>query len=519
MKRLFAAAVVAAFFAAISIAAPEERTFVRSMERIYVIDPVKSQSAYEARAVQLMYETILSIDYAARPYRLAPGTCEVPEPSADGLRYSLRLVPGAAVTAEDVAAVFKNLADPERASPGAWTVKNVKSVRVADPRTVEVELHSRSHVFPWLLAMSNFCVVRADGSGTGPYNLVSWRKNHEMVFRKNPECPFWKSGVNTNAFDTIRYLFVGDVSTQWLMFLKGETMFLGDISRDNWDAVITGDGKLDPLLQSQGVRLYSAPTLDVRYVGFNMRDPVVGKNKALRQALTAAFDFEAWRRFYNGKIDPMSGPVPTTVEGCLDEPTPFPHDVERAKRLLAEAGYPGGIDPKTGRRLVLTLLLGSATQDARESGELLASFFDRIGVRLELEFCTWSAFLKAVNDGRMQLYSMAWVADYPDAENFLQLFHSRNVSPGANHSYYVNPEYDAEFDAAMDSGGAAERNRHWRRCQEILREDCPWIFTHSQKAFSLVRGGVGNYIPTDFPYGQEMFLECKAAEGGKETGK
>ena len=153
MKRLFAAAVVAAFFAAISIASPEEKTFVRSMERIYVIDPVKSQSAYEARAVQLMYETILTIDYASRPYRLAPGTCEVPEPSADGL-----------------------------------TVKNVKSVRVADPRTVEVELHSRSHVFPWLLAMSNFCVVRADGSGTGPYNLVSWRNDAILNVRSSIVC-------------------------------------------------------------------------------------------------------------------------------------------------------------------------------------------------------------------------------------------------------------------------------------------------------------------------------------------
>ena len=519
MKRLVLNAVLSASFAAASFAAPEEKAFVRTMERIYVIDPVKSQSAYEARAVQLMYETILSIDYTSRPYRLAPGTCEVPQASADGLKYSLRLVPGAAVTADDVAAVFKNLADPEKASPGAWTVKNVKNVKVADPRTVEVELYSRSHVFPWLLAMSNFCVVRADGSGTGPYNLVSWRKNHEMVFKKNPGCPFWKDGANTNAFDTIRYLFVGDVSTQWLMFLKGETMFLGDISRDNWDAVITGDGKLDPLLISQGIRLCSAPTLETRYIGFNMRDPVVGKNKALRQALTAAFDFDAWYRFYNGKINPMSGPLPTTVEGCLDEPTPFPHDIERAKRLLAEAGYPNGIDPKTGRRLVITLLLGNAAQDTREAGELLASFFDKIGVRLELEFCTWSAFLKAVNDGRMQLYSMGWVADYPDAENFLQLFHSKNVSPGANHSYYINREYDAEFDAAMDAADPAVRNRHWRRCQEILREDCPWIFTHSPRAFSLVRDSVGNYIPTDFPYGQEKFYECKTVGRGKERGK
>ena len=170
---------------------------------------------------------------------------------------------------------------------------------------------------------------------------------------------------------------------------------------------------------------------------------------------------------------------------------------------MAEAGYPGGIDPKTGRRLVLTLTIGRASQDSRESGELVAAFYERIGVKLELAFQTWDAFLKSVNEGRVQLYRMGWVGDYPDAQNFLQLFHSKNKSPGPNHSDYESEAFDREYDLALESATEKERNIHWRRCQEILREDCPWVFTHFNKSNMLVRPTVGNYVPSVFPYGAE----------------
>ena len=155
---------------------------------------------------------------------------------------------------------------------------------------------------------------------------------------------------------------------------------------------------------------------------------------------------------------------------------------------------------------MLTLSFGRASTGSREMGELLASFYEKIGVKLELSFQTWDAFLKAVNEGRVQIYNMGWVGDYPDAENFLQLFYSKNVSPGPNHSYYVNEEYDREYDAAMSASTAEERNRHWAACQEMIREDCPWIFSHFGKANSLVRPRVGNYVPSDFPYGQEAYF-------------
>ncbi|MBR4615501.1 MAG: hypothetical protein IKO55_07845, partial [Kiritimatiellae bacterium] len=126
-----------------------------------------------------------------------------------------------------------------------------------------------------------------------------------------------------------------------------------------------------------------------------------------------------------------------------------------------------------------------------------------IGVKLELVFQTWDAFLKSVNEGRVQLYRMGWVGDYPDAQNFLQLFHSENKRPGPNHSDYESEAFDREYALALESATAEERNAHWRRCQEILREDCPWVFTHFNKSNMLVRPSVGNYIPSVFPYGAE----------------
>jgi ABC-type transport system substrate-binding protein len=170
---------------------------------------------------------------------------------------------------------------------------------------------------------------------------------------------------------------------------------------------------------------------------------------------------------------------------------------------LAEAGYPDGVDPSTGRRLKLTLSIGRPTQDSREAGELLASFYARIGIKLELRFQTWHAFLNSISKGNAQIFMLAWVADYPDAENFLQLFYSKNMSPGPNHSRYSNPEFDAEYEKGLQALTAEERNIHWHRCQEIIREDCPWIFTHITKNYTLVNRRVRNYQSHDFPYGQE----------------
>ena len=474
-------------------------TFTRPLERVNTMDPAFSQTIYDARAVKLVYETPLEVDYRARPYRLSEGACEMPEVSEDGLVYRFKMR-SREVSAGDVARSLERLRDKETVSPNAWMLDAVDTIS-ADGDTVEIRLGKRCHYLPWLMAMAPAAIAKADGTGTGEYELKKWRKNHEMVFERKKPVP--------GGFDTIRYLVVDDVSTQWLMFLKGEIDFLGEIPRDNWDAAMTADGALAPGLAAQGIELHTIPTLETIYVGFNMKDPVVGENRALRQALNAAFDFPAWEKYYRGRVLAADGPVPPGVAGKLDAPFEYSFDLEKAKKLLAEAGYRDGIDPKTGRRLVLTLSMGRAGQDGRESGELMAAFYEKIGIKLELEFYTWDAFVRAVNEGRTQMYRIGWVGDYPDAQNFLQLFHSRNLPPGPNHSAYSNGEFDREYDLALETGDETQRDAHWRRCQEIVREDCPWIFANFNLASSLVRPRVGNYVASDFPYGQERYFEAR----------
>jgi len=476
-------------------------TFTRPMERVSTMDPAMAQSLYDAHAICLVYESPLAVDYLSRPYRLVPGACELPHLSADGLAYEF-IVRSPDLTAADMVRSLERLRDPEVVSPNGWILKDVTTISAVGERTVRIGLRRRVRYFPWLMAMPATALRRADGAGTGPYDLVSWRKNHEMVFRKRMK----RCGKSEERMkrcgegpEEVRYLVIDDLSTQWLMFLRGEIDFLGEVSRDNWDSIVNADGRIDPALEARGVRLHTMPTLDAMYLGINMRDPVLGPNRKLRQALNAAFDYPAWEKFYNHRIVEAGGPLPDGVEGHLPAETfPYRFDLEKAKRLMREAGYPDGIDPQTGRRLVLSLAVGRASQESREAGELTAAFYARIGIRLELKFYTWDAFLKAVNEGRVQMYRMGWVGDYPDAQNFLQLFHSANLNPGVNHSSYVSADFDAAYE-----------REDWKRCQEIVREDCPWVFTHFNVANSLTGPRVSGYVPSAFSHGNERFYRIR----------
>jgi len=547
-----------------AVQAGAETAFRRSMDRVSSMDPAAASSLYASRAVQLVYEPLLEFDYQARPYRLVPGLAErMPEVQSNGLAYVFRLHPdarfqpdlcfgadaegeprGRAVTADDVIYSLKRLADRRVASPGAWLVEDtvagmrafaevsalgkqtdygreVEGLQALDARTVRVRLNRPMHQFVWYLAMSYTAVVPREavelygedfGShavGTGPYRLAGWQRNHQMTYARDPAWRGWRAEGGAAPFDRVEYRVIDDVSTQWLCFLAGELDFLGEIARDNWDVVIDGAGGLSDALRQRGVTLYGMPTLEVAYVGINMDDPLVGRNRALRQALNCAFDREAWVRFFNNRVVACDGPVPPGTAGRLETPFPYGSDVAKAKALLREAGYPEGLDPKTGKRLELTLDLGRTSQDIRESTELMVSFFARVGIALKPQYHNWPTFLRRVSNRQSQMFRIGWVGDYPDAENFLQLFYSKNVSPGPNRTNYVNPEFDRLYEAACGTADEAERNRCWARAQTLIREDCPWLFLSFPKAYSLCNKGVLNYVPSDFPYGAEKHLRAK----------
>ncbi len=543
-----------------AIVSAEGPTFRRAQPSLNTLDPAHGSDTSVNGAMSLLFQPLLEYDYAARPYKLIPGAAEaLPEVSADGKTYIFRLreafyAPDPCfgetrrrVTAHDFVYGWKRLADRQVGGSGEWLVSNIKGMeafaeassgecptdysreveglRALDDHTLRVELERPSNQFLWFLTMCYMSPVPPEAVayygqqglaehpvGAGAYRLRSWWRGYEMIFDRNPEWYGWQ-GLDPSAeevpFETIRYLIVKDASTQWLMLLTGQLDFLEQIDRNNMEIAIDPKMGLSPELKARGIRLFTSPTLKVYYLGINMDDPVLGPNKPLRQALNAAFDTVRWEAYYRGRVKALNTVSPSHLQDSRQAPFPYAFNLEKARRLIAEAGYPGGIDPKTGERLQLTVELGNATQDSIESMELIASFFSAIGVKLNISVNTWQAHLEKIRLRQAQLYMMGWVGDYPDLETFMQLFISRNQSPGPNRSNYISTEVDRLYDQAVGSRDPEEITRCWARVQEIILEDCPWVLLHYALDFTLVNARVCNYLPHNFPYGMEKHYRVK----------
>mgnify|MGYP001765695097 CR=1 FL=1 len=545
-------------------------TLRRTTARIRGFDPAHASDEASLIAVGRLYEGLLQYAYWDRPYRVEPLLAAgMPEVSPDGLAWRIRLRPGIffaddpcfaatggkgrELVAQDFVYSILRIADVKVGSGGYWVYRGkieglddfreasrgeaptdydrpVAGLRAIGPHELEIRLVAPYPQLPWVLAMPYAFAVPREAVefygaefvnhpvGTGPYVLAAARQNYRYEYRANPQ---WAATGRTDAMpadaptpDAGRPLpltprivdsVVGDPSTAWLMFLSGH-LDLADVSRDQWDSIITPDKELRPELVARGIELSRSPQLNVTYTAFNLDDPVVGPNRKLRQALSCAFDSGAWLDFQNGRIVKPCGPVPPGVAGAREDDPPYGFDLARAKRLLAEAGYPDGRDPATGRRLKLTLELGSADNpETRQGAEVMASFFERIGVVLEPSYNNWPAFLKKIEQRQAQLFTLTWVGDYPDAQNFLQLFASENVSPGPNRANYRSAEFDRLYREMVARPDSPEREALCRAATDVVLEDCPWILMGHPMAFGVRHARLRNYRRHDFGWGLEKY--------------
>lgn len=545
--------------------AAQPATLCRTIDRVSSLDPVHAQSAAAARAVALVYETLLEYDYLARPYRLRGGVAKgLPTISPDGktltfhLRQDVFFGPSESLgttpegqpetrrlVAEDVIYSLKRMADTKLSGASYWILeghirgldefrdasrlekptdydKPVEGLQAPSPDTLIISLAGPAPQLLWGLAMPCTAIVpreavEKEGSrfghkeaGSGAFRLIAWRRDYRMLFERRPgrnperdQTPLLPDALQTRPIERLRFLTMDDPSTRWLAFMNGDLDIEGDIPRENWDAVISQDGELAESLQKRGIQLHRQSSLDTFYIGFNMDDPLIGTNHYLRQALNAAFDFEAWESLSPGRMDRATGPIPPNVAGRLDSPFAFSFDLCNAEKLLEKAGFPGGADPATGRRLTLQLELGRTDQETRESTELMAAFLERIGIVLEASYHNWPTFLERVGRREAQMFRVGWLADYPDAENFLQLFYSRNASPGPNRCNYSNPAYDELYEEARRTSDESWRLQLYRAMQSILREDCPWLYLYHQRNVALTQARLRNFRMHDFPYGME----------------
>lgn len=520
------------------------------LERPYRVEPLLAEAMPE-----------LSDDGLTYTFRIRPGIHFQDDPC-----FQTPGGKGRELVAEDFVYSIRRVADLKNKSSGYWAFQDriegldawragtggreptdydvpIPGLLAPDRYTFRIRLTQPYPQLLWILTMHyGFAVPREAVEyygddfvnhpvGTGPFRLRDWRKNYRLEYVRNPD---WEpegrqerypdhgeSGDRENGLledagrllplvDRVVEYVVQDPSTAWLMFLQGQ-VGLSELARDKMDSALADSMTLTDELVRAGIELEVEPTMMIRYCGFNMDDPVVGRNRALRQALSCAFDAGQWESFYLQRIARAQGPVPPSVAGYTALPPRYEFDLERARSLLAEAGYPDGVDPATGRRLKLTLELGVAeSPEVRMAVDLFVSFMRQAGVDMEAVYHSSSTFFDRLDRRQIQLYWLSWVADYPDAENFLQLFYGPNSSPGPNHSNYRNAETDLLYERLRPLPDSVERTALCRQMSDLVMDDAPWILLGVPLTYTLRQPWVRNYKPHNFPYGMEKYWGVSA---------
>lgn len=533
------------------------------------MDPIYANDLYSSNEVARIYEGLLEYNYLKRPYTLIPNLAEeMPTVSEDGLTYTFKIRKGVLfqddaafpqgkgreLVAEDFVYSIKRLADPKLQGLGWWLLdgkiaglnewrdaqaKNdtvdynaeVEGLKAVDRYTVQFKLSKNFPQFLYSLAMPfTFAVAKEvvdhygqeflnHPVGTGPYMLPQFNQSTKIEYTRNPTFreKLFPAGDVSEEYAAIAKEYKGkkvpfidrivvnimkESQPRWLNFQKGRIDYIG-IPKDNFASAVTPDRELSKDLQEKGIILEITPSLDVTYTAFN-HDLKLFQNTKLRQAMSLAYDVnESNKLFYNGTSLPAESVVPPGIAGNIPgykNPYRGP-DVEKAKELLAAAGYP------EGKGLPEITYDCPSSTDSRQIGEFFKQQMAQIGINIKVVTNPWPELQSKITKRQVMMYGIAWGADYPDAENFLQLLYGPNKSPGANGSHYDNEEFNRLFKTASVMQDSPERTALYEKMNRMAAEEMPWIFGVHRQSFLLKQGWLKNYVPTDFDSGIAQYLD------------
>jgi len=378
--------------------------------------------------------------------------------------------------------------------------------------------------------------------GTGPFMLSENNPNLRMVLSRNPNFrgeAFPVDGTDEDRvaglladagkqmpfIDKAVYSLEKEAIPRWNKFLQGYYDNSG-IASDSFDQAVQfgadGEAALTDSMREKGIQLNTAVETSIYYMGFNMRDEVVGgkpedsadiqRARKLRQAIAIAVDWEEFISiFLNGRGEAAQGLLPPGIYGHRsgqDGVNPYTYtwredkarrrSIDDARRLMAEAGYPEGRDPKTGGPLILYYDTAQSGPGSKSIMQWYRKQFEKIGIQLVIRSSDYNRFQEKMLKGTAQIFSWGWNADYPDPENFFFLLYGPNgkvEEKGENAANFKNAEFDALFDRMKNLPNGAERQQVIDAMMEILRRESPWLFGFFPKAFSLHHDWYKNALP------------------------
>lgn len=413
------------------------------------------------------------------------------------LKEGVRFTNGREVTSSDFKYCIQRVLAPKTMSPRTWVFEKILGAQkymqgksqdcagliVKDNHTLQIILEEPFAPFLSFLAMpAGYVVPREEVEkwgddfskhvvGTGPFKLDEWLPDEKIVLV-----------ANTDYFDSkpkvakLEYRVIPEELTAWAEF-EAKNLDAISIPMIEFDRIINNPKWQKEIVSQAGMNVY--------YLGLNCQKHPFDKIE-VRQALNYAIDKETiLNTVLKNRGIASHGPIPPGIEGYSSKLKNYPYNPEKAKELLTQAKLPDGFKMKIYQK---------SSREVLEITEVLQAQLKEVGIEAEIIQLEWSTLKEMINKGETDAFYLAWIADYPDAENFLTpLFHSKNFGAGGNRAFYKNQEIDRLIELAQQTTNTRERIKLYQQIETKIYDEAPWVFLWHQKEFSLHQPYVKGY--------------------------
>ncbi|MFD1885929.1 ABC transporter substrate-binding protein [Paenibacillus wenxiniae] len=483
------------------------------------LDPAIVTDGESIKIAQQVFDPLLA--YKSGTTEVEPALAESWQISDDGLTYTFKLRQGVKFhdgtdfNAEAVVFNFERWNDPKSKYKfegdsfdyydsmfGPEGARIIASVKAVDDHTVEFKLNHPQAPFLQNLAMPPFSIasptaVEKEGAefksnpvGTGPFVFKEWKRSDSITLEKNPN--YWQQGLP--KMDQVIIRSIPDNTARFNALQNGEIDLMEDLSPDDL-ATLEGNSELQK---------FNRPPFNVAYIGFNLTKKPFD-NAKVRVALNHAVDKKSIiDAFYAGQAEAAVNPIPPTLWGYNSNVKDYDYDLTKAKQLLAEAGFPNGIDQE------LTFYAMPVSRpympDGKKVAEVIQASFAQIGVKVNIQSPEWATYLDDLSKGEKDdLYMIGWTGDNGDPDNFFYPLLDKDSIGGNNYSQYASEPFHKLLVQAQRETDQDARAKLYEQAQVIVKEDAPWIpLVHSTPLLA-ASAKVKGYTPS--PTGSEPYAD------------
>ena len=446
------------------------------------LDPSRVTEGESFKVTVNLYETLLN--FGEQDTTIQPGLAKEWS-TDDGLTYTFKLQEGVKFhdgTDFNAEAVVKNFERWANGDADKFPYYNsmfggfkgdeghvIESVTADGDHTVIIKLKREQAPFLKNIAMSMFAIAsptafeKGDDQfernpvGTGPFQFVEWKSNDSITIEKFDG--YWQEGLP--KLDKIIFRSIPDNSARLNALIAGEI--------DLADGINPADG--EKIEGNADLQLIERPSMNVGYLGLTVTRPPFDK-KEVRQAMNHAIDKETIiESFFEGKANIAKNPMPPSISGYNDDIEGYDYNPEKAKELLAKAGYPDGFEMELWAMPVPRPYM----PDGAKVAEVIQSNLADIGVKAKIVSYEWPTYLDKASKGEADAFMLGWTGDNGDADNFLYVLLDEDNIGSNNYTYFKNTEMHDLFIQAQTEVDEDKRNELYKKAQEIIHEEAPWV--------------------------------------------